>query len=287
MATAQGLQALQDLYSQTVSPVSVTAEERDQGLPADPRHGTDHGGTYAYIDAPYQGFGNAQTIEAFGYSGLEDPNAQWYSLGAGTVDPDQSPAMNGHAAPYPSMGPETSGNLQDPQAEWRHQAERSANHGVDLGSVAINTTMPGFGQEHGQWDFWYANNPGSTDLTSNVPDQLRGGPGGRDSTQGYGIDNRFGFGAPHIQHNMAVDGVPYNHQWLNAAERPLITPRRGVQATFNGPDSPYGINGDTHTNQQLGPNQAAVMTNPTQYQQPAAPNVDAGYAAGSWAWAGW
>lgn len=278
-----GLQGLQGLYAQVVSPVSLTAEERDQGTVSDPRHGTDHGGTYPWIDAPYQSAGNVMPSD--GITGMEADPANTWVLSAGHVDPDQSPAMHSHAAPYPTLGPETSGNLQDGSAEWGHQSQRAAAHAIDLGSVAINTSQPGYGIEHGQWNQWLANSPGSTDLSPNVPAQLRGSGGsGRDSTQGFGWDNRFGFGAPHVQHNQAVDGVPYNHQWINSAERPFIVPRRGVQATFDGGDSPYGAQGDTHANQQLGPSQAAVMTNPTQYVQPAAPNVDPTYS-GAWAWA--
>lgn len=284
MATAQGLTGLRDLYSQVVRPIDVGAEDRDQGTVSDPRHGTDHGGTYPWIDAPYQSAGNVMPQQS--PTGMEDMTSSWI-LTAGSVDPDQSPAMNSHAAPYPRMGPETSGNLQDGVAEWNHQAERQQGHLVDQGSVRINTSQPGFGIEHGEWHQSYSNNPGQTDLTRNVPDQLRGSGGsGRDSTQGFGWDNGYGFGAPHIQYNQAVDGVPYNRQWINSAERPFIVPRRGVQATFDGGDSPYGAAGDTHANQQLGPSQAAVMTNPTAYRQPAAPNVDPVYSGG-WSWAGW
>lgn len=286
MAAVAGLAGLQSLYQQTVTPIDRHAQDLDQGTTADPRHGTDHGGTYAWVDVPYRAAGNVPPN--YGLGGLEDGrmSADWV-LPAGSQDPDQSPAMNSHAAPYPRMGPESSGNLQDPDAEWREQASRMLMHAVDQGSVRQNTQYPGFGVEHEQWHHEDANNPGSTLLSRNVPAQLRGGPAGRDSTQGFGIDNRYGFGAPHTHIHNAVDGVPYNRQWLNSVDRPFITPRRGVQATFDGVDSPYGAQGNTHTYMMLGPAQAAVMSNPTQYVQPAPPNVDPPRVPGAPVWAAW
>jgi hypothetical protein len=284
-----GVQALQGLYAQVATRVSVPAEQADQGLPADPRHGTDQGGTYPWIDSPYQAAGNSPIgLSEYAYTGLEDPYGFWVSP-AGRVDPDQSPAMHSHAAPYPPAP--SAGNIGDGAEQWAAQEIRAVGHGNDQGSVRINTSTPGFGEEHDTWHNQYHNDPGQTDLTPNVPAQLRGGPAGRDSTQGFGTDNKYGFGAPHYQRYVSTgangeDGisVPGNYQWLNAAERPLIVPQRGLQATFDQGDSPYGTSGDTHGYMMLGPSQAAVMTNPTAYVQPAAPNVDPGYS-GSWGWA--
>lgn len=277
------LAGLQDLYRQVATPADVRAMEEDQGTVSDPRHGHDKGGTYPWIDTPHRAGGNV--MPSTGTSGLEvgNPFSDWI-LPAGTVDPDQSPAMHSHAAPYPRMGPETSGNLQDPCAEWEQQRQRAAAHAVDQGSPRINTQTAGDGIEHDEWHVEYSNNPGQSALQGGVPAQLRGGPGGHDVVQGYGGVNRYGFGAPHVQYRAAIGGVPFNRQWLNAAERPLIVPQRGVQATFDGGDSPYGAAGDTHRNQMLGPSGAAVMGNPTAYRQPSAPNVNAAYPDG-WSWA--
>jgi hypothetical protein len=104
-----------------------------------------------------------------------------------------------------------------------------------------------------------------------------------DAVQGGGDYNGYGYGHAHVQnYRQQVDGVPYNYQWLDAAERPFIpkgqaTNMWGTQ-TLDGPDSPYGVMGDQtdYSAQTFAP--AMVEGPATPYQPPADPTMGTAYA---------
>lgn len=266
------LAGLADLYGQSAAGRTGAGALESQGTVADAAHGQwgDSAG-YPQYAAPYPSTGQNPYAPDWAMIGDAPPLAP-----VGDHPHDQTPISA--AAPYPRTVPEDS-ELRNPDAQWRAQVESVDLHGVYLGGIYQNEA-PGGRETPTSWDQRYQVSDGSTELEQ-VPGQIRGAGTGNDVAQGFGTANRFGFDAGHLQYLAQTDPVPGNFQWLEAGERPFIVPAAGVQATFSGPDSPYGALGDTTQDMHQGTDGAAVESYPTAYQAPPDPVVlPAGPASG-------
>ena len=107
--------------------------------------------------------------------------------GAGT-NPDHTPRT--HAAP----GPGWAGSYDDPEL-WQVHENSVVIHSADFGALEPRITSPN-GLAQPDVDQWSANEAGENVLEP-VTGQLQY-MGGRDTTQGYSLRNRYGFdaGAP-------------------------------------------------------------------------------------------
>ena len=150
--------------------------------------------------------------------------------------------------------------------------------GADLGGPQKVATDPQGNVQPQTWDYGSYVAAGTTQLVP-VPGQVKSSPlGGSgngknriDASQGFGQLGGYGSGDAHVQRRAGIDPVPGNWQWLNSSERPIMVPRRGYQASFDGPDSPYGALGDTSQDMQLGTSRTTVASSPTPYNDPPQP----------------
>jgi hypothetical protein len=281
--TRNSLTGLRPLVSQTVYPVPEENILSRSGAPADPRHGMDQSGNPPYLTGPYPNQAGSQG--AYGPSGLEDPYLDNWSLNQGTVDPDQSPIT--HGGPFPAHG-QSYGELRNSDAVWSDQADAMAMHAADFGTAELMQFNPQ-GTEYYNADFsrQYAESEGTTKTDGmRIPMTIISGEGGGRDRENLGNGGNPVFKVGHIgQRRSQHDGIPYNSQWLDAAQRPFIVRYNGQKNTYDGQDSPYGLAGDETTNMMLGPDQAAVMTDATAYNPPADPSVAPAYTANdAWAW---
>lgn len=177
------------------------------------------------------------------------------------------------AAPYPRLGADD-GTLRDPGAQWRQQEASHILHGEDRGgSRATTYGAPGDHESPVHWNVRYEVNDGGSLLQGGIPDQIKGAGSGHDVTQGFGTAEGHGYAAGHLQRYDQMDPVPYNFQWLRVGERPFRIKTPALQPSYDGPDSPYGVQGDTTANMAQGASQAAVQGFPTPYAPPSDPTV--------------
>ena len=228
-----------------------------------------------------------------GYSG----RGRYHGYELGTA-PAEGPSN--HAAPWPRTWT-SSGRLRPVPGtgeddQWTEQeARRLTRLGGYGADVPMNLAASPV--EFTRRDVYYQSSGQS--LLSAPGDQLRYAPGAgsgpamgntarqygsqMDTEQGGGELNDYGYGQAHVQnYRQQTDGVPYNYQWLDAAERPFIpkgqaTNTWGAQ-TLNGPDSPYGEMGDQtdYSEQTFMP--AMVEGAATPYQAPPDPVMATAYA---------
>ena len=238
-----------------------------------------------------------------GYAG----RGRYHGYELGTA-PAEGPSN--HAAPWPRTWLQAGRLRPDPATgiddQWTEQEARRITR---VGGYGADKPMNDAAApvEFSRRDVYYETN-GETLLEA--PDnQLRYAPGAgsgpamgntarqygsqQDTVQGGGGTNDYGYGQAHVQnYRQQTDGVPYNYQWLDAAERPFIpkgqaTNMWGAQ-TLDGPDSPYGEMGDQtdYSAQTFAP--AMVEGPATPYQAPPDPTMNtAGYADDGedvWAW---
>jgi len=269
------LRGLTDLYQSVPSPANkADGHTESQGGPVWPGFGTsDPEVPMAYWAGPPP---NAQQVYGSPLADAIGPPADGVEGPASLIDktPGES---DSHAAPYPrTIG---YGNTHDPDEQIAQQEARRAIHGQDLGGPEKVRTAPDGQPFPATWDYGQYVATGETELVGGLPPQVASSPlGGSgnaknriDSTQGLGELGGYGSGSAHVQRASMVDPVPYNRQWLNSSDRPIMVPRRGYQASFDGQDSPYGRLGDTTNDMLQGTDHTAVMTMPTPYNDPPNP----------------
>lgn len=276
------LKGLTDLYQSVPSPASKSGGHTEsQGGPVNAGFGArDPNVPYAYWAGPPP---NENTV--FGQP-LADPGPVVAGIEGPASLIDRTPGeVDSHAAPYPrQMG---YGNLHSWDEQHAEQEARRAIKRMDLGGPEkVHTDPQGFVQP-ATWVDRYEVTEGITELDPlprdhQVTSSPLGGSGNAknriDPVHGLGELGGYGSGAAHYQRYDQSDPVPYNRQWLNSSDRPIMVPRRGVQASYDGPDSPYGPLGDTTNNMLQGTDNTAVMTNPTPYNDPPNPaTASAGY----------
>jgi hypothetical protein len=285
MAGLAGLQGLSP-PNQTIYAVPEENILSRSGGPADPRHGEDQAGNPPYLTGPYPNQAGSQG--AYGPTGLEDPYLDSWALDAGSplANPDQSPHT--HGGPFPSPGYGENKNSEGPPAQWAQQAELAGMHAADFGVGEMIEFNPQ-GQEYYNANFIrrYAESQGTTKTEGmRIPMTIISGEGGGRDRENLGNGGNPVFDVAHTGiRRVQTDSVPYNEQWLDAAQRPFTVKKNGYKNTFDGPDSPYAAAGDESTNMMLSPNQAAVMTDATAYAPPADPNTaPASSDSAPWAW---
>lgn len=267
------LRGLTSLYAPgPAGPGKADGRLASQGGPVGPGFGyADPEVPYAYWAGPTP---NEQTMFTDGLDG--------YPGGIAPVEGtdallDRTPAeVPSHAAPYPPQG--TYGQLRDAGEQLAEQEERRALHGADLGGPARVATDPNGNIYPEPWHEEYYTGQGES-LLVEVPGQIESSPLGGSGTgknrigsvQGFGELGHNGSGTAHIRRRTAVGPVPGNNQWLNSSDRPMLTPRRGYQTSFDGPDSPYGAQGDTSQDMMQSAQVASVSTPPTPYNPPPNP----------------
>ena len=259
------LSGLTELYGHASDGLEGAGALASQGTTADPSHAIwgDAAGP-PWATGPYPSDGQTPYGPDWLLVGEPPPVA-----GLETTPADRTPISP--AAPYPRLSPADS-QLRDGAAQWDAQAASALLHGADLGGPARITGDPAGHATPTHWDVHDPASPGAT-LLPPVPAQIRGAGTGTDEAQGYGVPNRFGFADGHLQYRAQSDPVPGNYQWLEPGERPFIIPRPAVQATFDGPDSPYGALGDTTGQMWQGTAGAAVESFPTAYAAPPDPTM--------------
>lgn|ERR1039458_5051599 len=280
-----GLQGLQGLYQQTTNPVDTSGIlERSGGQGADPRHGGPFrvGPGYPTQTGPYPSPGDKQG--AYGPVDMQDPYVGDWCLGKGSYDPDQSPI--GHGGPFPAQGA-AFGESRNGDAQWAAQQEGMDAHAASFGTAQIRQYNPnGLDFNNATFNAKYWESEGTT-ITDGivVPRSILSGEGGGRDREVLGNGGNPHFSVAHMQHRQQIDGIPYNYQWMDSAQRPFTVRRVGVKNTFDGPDSPYGEAGDETQHMNLGTQQAAVMSDASAYVVPATPTVaPSATPSSSWAW---
>lgn len=227
------------------APPQTGRDPEEWGTPPDKRHSTP---------------GDAKGLPVKGGQYAQDPGLPPESLRltgpAGRVR-DKTP--NVHAAPYP-RGIET-----DPVLA---QEASAILHGDDLGGMAFlfDGAVP-YGVEV---DSGFTDSPNAS-IQATPPAQLR--DGSRDEAQGEGRTNSGTFNVGHQARRIYKDPVPMDRSTLLGGERPFFGRYRNAQARFDGPGSPYGLQGDTSTGMSLAPQDVGFAT---PYVQPADPAIATG-----------
>ena len=192
----------------------------------------------------------------------------WGISGAGS-NPDQTPRT--HAAPSPGWA----GSYSDPELLTVRE-NSSLIHSADFGALAPRMSSPAATAEP-ELDIWSSNNAGE-----NVLDPVRGqlrAMGGRDTTQGYDLRNRYGFDAGHRERITITDPQPM--AYLDPAERPFVVPQ--ASGAFTPTDAVWGPD-PAGTYLDAGNINA---TPPTSYQAPPEPPLAPAAPAGGPAAPGW
>lgn len=163
-----------------------------------------------------------------------------------------------HAAPYPA------GITHDPLIAAEQLREL---HGLDLGGTAQTYTVGtpyDANVDAGRYD-----SP-NTNVQAPVPGQLKAGTD--DIGQGYGWDPNYGFALGRQFRRSYTDSIPIDRTGTVHGERPFWGAHPVLQQSFDGENSPYGEQGDTHNGMMLGPTPAGP---PTPYTQPPNPTMAA------------
>lgn len=285
-----GLQGLQGLDKLVVQPPSEQGELERSGTPADRRHGGPllTGPGYPTSTGPYPtGPQGAYVDPNFG-----EPADDW-CLGASMPRADAPPdsytgGKGNHGGPFPAWG-ETYGQPRDGEMAAQLQVDSMGDHAADFGMgtqrqniyADDNQGDPG---AHFRQTYHESAGDGGSELWARSPEQFRT-TGGGDRVSGWPKGNKV-FDVGHILRRDQSDGIPYNHQWLNAAHRPMIVRRAGVKNVYDGPDSPYGWAGD-ETQDMFQGAQGAVMTDPSPYTPPADPTYGTSPVQASDVYADW
>jgi hypothetical protein len=168
---------------------------------------------------------------------------------------DQTPRS--HAAPWP-RGIETDDVVAGEQSQILH--------GVDLGgSTYLNDGPVPYPVEV---ESVYNLSPNASDLSNQVPGQLRGLS--TDVDQGYGQDNSGTFGYGHQQRREFHTDMPFDYTALYAGDRPFYGKHPVWTNRLDGDDSPYGLAGDNSVGMNLAPGPVGYST---PYEQPSNPTV--------------
>lgn len=269
--------------------LSSAPQETDMGVleahggPVDTTHGY-YGDRLG--DTWPSGYGSGYHGTSYGY---EVDQGEWPDFNQPGAKQDQTPTT--HESPYPRgiIQPdlETPGSYALAAEQLRVQ--RSEVHSPDLGAPGyLNRNAPGGRQVPDHWTTDRYESPAETNLSASVPGQLRQGSNGvgLDVSQGYGRLNdteefQHGHSIRVIQH----DSLAWDRSLTYAPPQPLYPRYPMTQATFDGPDSPYGVLGDTSTGQQVV--WEGRIGNPTAYQQPPEPAMNQAVQSNDvWSWYG-
>ena len=226
--------------------------------------------------AVYDGWDEADTMQ---YGGMGYPVA-----GEAT---DQTPET--HESPYPRGIVQQSWDNPNGLAEAGLQLQ--ALHGLEFGGTAHMTGRSPSGHEeitHYTTDDYVA--PNENYLSSDVPGQLRGGPGHgtggghADPTQGYGVLNTLEeFNAGHSIRRVQHDRMPWDFTNTHGEQEVPFLGRHPVQQMpLDGPDSPYFEMGDIDGANIVWEGR---IGDPTPYVQPVEPTIaQAVPSQDVWAW---
>jgi hypothetical protein len=250
-------------------------QEMDQGVleahggPVDPTHA--HYGQS--VDPVYPAaYGTAYRGNQYGPDVNQDTGN--YASGLGGLPVDLTPST--HRSPYPKglLQPnlETPGSYAVIASQLARQ--RSEIHGQGLGAARyFNQFAPGGRETPVNTTVNRYDAPNAT-MLAEAPGQLRQGNNGigRDTTQGYGkLNETPEFQAGHSIRIVQHDTVHFDHSLDYSPGGPFWGRHEIAQATFDGPDSPYGVYGDTSTGQQVV--WEGRIGNPTAYRQPPEPTT--------------
>jgi hypothetical protein len=253
------------------------------GGPVDPSHGT-YG--QDFVPTWPAGYGSGYDGTQYGPDIALDPRD--YQAGASGHGADETPTA--HASPYPRgiqqpdyVTPGSYGLVAEQLA-----LQRSQLHGASMGAVEVHNRAVSGRESPVNYTVDRYSAPNQTGLAS-VPGQLRQGNNGagRDTSQGYGaLNSTQEFAEGHSIRIVQHDSAGFDNTLANSPPRPFNVRWPQRQASFDGPDSPYGIYGDTTTGQQI-PWEGHIG-DPTAYVQPpeTAVGQPAGQAQDTWAYYG-
>jgi hypothetical protein len=271
-----------------------TFDTMDEGVleakanPLEPEHGQ-----YGSQSVGYSG--TVPLESPFGplavYDGWSQADAdQFGGLGFPVAGDDIDKTPITHDSPYPK-GIILQG-WADPDALARVGVQMAEVHRPDMGGPAHYNRFSPVGREeatHYTTDDYVA--PNENYLTSDVPAQLRGGPGhghgrgGADPTQGYGVLNTMEeFNAGHSIRRVQHDRMPWDFTNTHGEQDVPFLGRHPVQQMpLDGPDSPYFEQGNIDGGQVVWEGR---IGDPTPYVQPVEPTIAPVPAATAdvWAW---
>lgn len=263
---ATPLAGLSGLYGKTnpEQPIGVTGRpETDWGTPADSRHGVP-GGDAHEKNTRGTGYGPEQGFPSE-FNGSEAPRGDIW---------DSTPTS--HAAPFPP------GAQQDLVA---YSDTMRTLHGAERGGSTRRSFAPTPYEFH--INAVRSDSPYESDLAENVPGQLKSGPGGKGTSQGYGVPNGYGFNLGRQFRRAQTDRMPFDRTGVHSEERPFWGKHPTRVTRFDGPDSPFAQQGDTSQGMNLAPTPVGYAT---PYQQPPSPTVapEVGYDTEAPMWGeGW
>lgn len=264
-----GLNALAGLQGFT-NPVPEATPEEIHGGTVNPAHGLT-----GEVAQPYSWENEAMGIFPHGPHGPEDgiittTGVPVLSAGMLNQDPtsDQTPYRT-HAAPWPK-GMETS---VDPDATTRQLTQSAEIHGVDTNAGKAFLFDPTMVAVQDQWTAFYDVMPGQSNLSTDVPPQLKGataGWGTRSREQSFAQQNQYGFDSAHFHRRFATGSIPGNYMWMRPGGRAMIKSLPGPARPPIGQGSPF----EGQDTGQAFDTQGAILNDPaTQYQAPPTPYV--------------
>lgn len=255
----------------------LTPEEMHGG-PANPAHGSwgevaepyswesqlmNYGGPTAYSNADYvTESGNNVSLPAGNL--VQGPQAD--------LGPSAAIVGGSHAAvrtrtlsgPLPSQYDAISDQL--PQSRDMHAS--------NLGSSRQNQlSQQGLSVQQDNWTEDWAVEPGTSNLSTGIPSQLKGSTGGfgtRDREQSFARQNEYGFDSPHLHRRSAQNHIPGNYMYLKPGSRPLVKSNAGPARPAVGENSPFA--GDD-TMATFGIQGAVLRVLPSTYQPVPVPDL--------------
>jgi hypothetical protein len=202
------------------------------------------------------------------------------ALGAGNLgqDPqaDLGPSAAAVGGSHAAVRTRTlSGPLPSQYDAINYQLDQSRDmHASNLGSSRQNQlSQQGLSIQQDDWSEDWAVEPGTSNLTTNVPAQLRGataGFGTRDREQSFAPQNQYGFDSPHLHRRAANGSIPGNYMYLKPGSRPLVKTIAGPSRPPVGDDSPFS---GQNTMTTFGIQGAVLQTLPSQYSAVPVPNL--------------
>ena len=261
--------------------VSEATPEEMHGGPANPAHANwgEQAEPYSWesqlmnYDGPIGNNQSADYVTGFGTSPAlpagnlsQDPQAD---LGPSAAIPGGS-----HAAVRTRT---LSGPLPSQYDAINAQLSQSADmHASNLGSSRQNQlSQQGLSIQQDDWTEDWAVSPGSSNLATNLPAQLKGSTGGygtRDREQSFAPQNQYGFDSPHLHRRAANGHIPGNYMYLKPGSRPLVKTAAGPARPAVGQNSPFA---GQDTMATFGIEGAVLQTLPSEYSPVPVPDLAA------------
>lgn len=264
-----GLNALAGLQGFT-NPTPEATPEEIHGGPVNPAHGLQ-----GEVAQPYSWENEAMGIFPHGPYGPDAGIITFTgvpALPAGVLnqDPtsDKTPYRT-HAAPWPK-GNETS---VGPDAIARQLEQSAQIHGVKTDAGKAFLYDPTMVAVQDQWTQIWDVDAGQSNLSTDVPAQLKGataGWGTRSREQSFARQNEYGFDSHHFHRRFATGTIPGNYMWMRPGGRAMVKslpgparPPIGTYSPFAGQDLSKAFN-----------TEGAILNDPaTEYQAPPTPYV--------------